>query len=469
MPIDTKHEQYEQYAEKWQRARDASAGQYAVHKQSTLYLPKLADQTTEEYNAFKLRTSFFPATGRTLDGLVGMIMRKPVMVEQNGIDELIDDIDLAGNSLSSFTQTILREVMEVYRFGVLVEYPNTNGVGKTLADKQRLNERPYATMYKTETIINWEEKRINNKMQPVLIVLEESYDASDDEYEPDLKPQLRELRLEQGNNGYYYLQRVWRKVETGGKSGWSQEGDDIIPLMNNAPLNFIPFYAFGSDENKLEIKDSVILPLADLNLAHYRVTADYENGCHFTGLPMLFLSGITLDENETVSIGSQKAVVTANEGADGKYIEFIGQGLTALENNLERKEKQMAAIGARMLEQQKSGVESEGAMQMRANGENSVLASIAMLVGDQLSNMLQFMAKWYGVASEVTVKLNTDYMPVSMTAQELTALVGAYQGGAISKETLFYNLKRGEVIAEDVDYDMEQDRIESQEPVLANE
>ena len=119
-----------------------------------------------------------------------------------------------------------------------------------------------------------------------------------------------------------------------------------------------------------------------------------------------------------------------------------------------------------MLEQQKNGVESEGAMQMRTNGESSVLAGIASLISQQLSKMLTFMAQWEGINTECKVQLNTDYFPVAMTAQQLAELVKAWQAGSISFETMFENLKRGEVIAEDRTVEDERELIGNAQPVL---
>jgi hypothetical protein len=467
LPIDSQHPSYDAYAQKWKRARDASKGQDAVHKAGIDYLPRLKDQTEEDYSAYKQRASYFNATGRTIDGLVGMVFRKEPQIEQTGIDSIIDDVDLAGNSLTSFAQYILREVLTVDRFGVLVEYPTVQSVVVTQADAQAQNLRPYATHYPTESILNWKVERINNVMQPTLVVLQEMAEVSDDGYEAKHIDQLRELRLLNG----VYIQRIWQKDEKTKK--YVQIGGDIKPLMNNAPLRFIPFFAFGADENSLEIHDAPILPIADLNLAHYRVTADYEHGCHFTGLPMLFFAGIsTVDaegKNTPIYVGSQQAMTSTLPEAHAEYIEFTGQGLGAIEKNLDRKEKQMAVLGARMLEQQKNGVESEGAMQMRANGENSTLASIAKLLADQLSNMLMFMADWSGVASDVTVTLNTDYLPVGMTAEQLNSLVGAWQAGAISKQVLFNNLQRGEVINDGVSFKDEEEEIGKAPPNLSTE
>jgi len=240
-----------------------------------------------------------------------------------------------------------------------------------------------------------------------------------------------------------------------GAKDWMQVGVDIVPVLNGAPLSFIPFYAFGSDANELNYTDAPILPLADLNLAHYRVTADYEHGCHLSGLPTMLVAGVILGENEKIHVGSSVAITSPDPAAHGEYIEVNGN-FGALENNLERKQRQMAVLGARILESQKGGVEAADTMKQRANGENSVLGAMANLVSAQLTKMITFMAKWAGNTQLVSVKLNTDFNPVGMTAQELTALVSAYQGGAISEQVLFNNLKAGEIISAATTFEDEQ-------------
>jgi len=455
MPADSKHPSYEHGAAKWSRCRDAVAGQDAVHMAGEKYLPKLKDQSKEDYDAYKCRATYFNATGRTLDGLVGMIFRKaPVVVMPAAMEDIANDIDLAGTTLIGQAEKVVREVLDVGRIGLLVEFPVVVEQPSNLAQAAAQNLRPYTSTYQAESIINWKSARVNNVMQLVLVVLSEDYEVSNDGFESKMEKQLRVLSLTETG----YQQQLYRKNDRG---EWVPEGDPIIPLNKGKPLSFIPFYAFGPNSNDLMVQEPPLLDLVDLNLAHYRVSADYEHGCHFTGLPMLFIAGVQLKEGENVSLGSQTALVTDSPapGADGKFIEFTGQGLGALENNLKSKENQMAAIGARMLEQQKAGVESEGAMQLRSNGETSVLASIANLVSQSFTRMLAFMAEWADVKGDISIALNTDFMPKGMTAQELSELTKAMQAGAISFETYFENLQRGEIIRGDKTVEEEKEQI----------
>lgn len=462
MAIDTLHPTYETMKPIWQKCRDAFAGQYAVHARGQAYLPVLAGQTPQDYLAYKMRATYFNASGRTLDGLIGMVFRKqPYSEYPDSFESIYKDIDLKDTTAEVFAERIMREVLSVYRAGVLVEFPQVSEQPPNAATAAQLNLRPYANFYPTESIINWKVERINNAMQPTLIVLTEQYQEAVDEYSAESRTQYRVLRLIDS----VYIQSIYRQT----KSGYEQYGDDIIPLMNGRPIPFIPFYSFGAFDNDINPEYPPLLDLVDLNLAHYRVSADYEYGTHFTGLPMLFLAGVTLDENEKIYLGSQTAIVSNNENAKGQFIEFSGQGLGALEKNLDRKEKQMAVLGARLLEQQKAGVETQGAMQQRVNGEASVLAGIANMVSEQMEKMLNFMAMWEGITQEIEFELNTDYQPTNMTPQELAELVKAWQAGAISFETLFKNLQKGEIIDADESYEDEMEKISNSEPNLSSD
>jgi hypothetical protein len=454
MAVDTTHKDYAAGQAKWSRCRDAVDGQDAVHAAGEKYLPRLKDQTDPEYKAYKQRATYFNATGRTLEGLVGMVMRKDAEIEApDTLRDMLDDVDLNGTTINGLAAHLVNDVLEAGRIGLLVEYPLITDQPQSAAQAAERNLRPYITRYCADSILNWKVSRINNVMQPTLVVLQEAASIPEDEFTDKAVDQIRVLMLENG----IYIQRVYQRSDSTKEYALVLE---ITPLIRSQPFGFIPFFMFGPRTNDFTVQDPPILDLADLNLAHYRVTADYEHGCHFTGLPMLMLAGIEVKENEPIHLGSQTAVVTTNAEAHGEFIEFQGQGLGALEKNLDRKEKQMATIGARMLEQQKAGVESEGAMEMRSNGESSVLAQIANLVSQQLTKTLQFFALWAGYTETVTIKLNTDYLPAGLSAQQLSELVKSWQAGAISFETLFENLKRGEVIASTKTVEQEKQEIE---------
>lgn len=127
----------------------------------------------------------------------------------------------------------------------------------------------------------------------------------------------------------------------------------------------------------------------------------------------------------------------------------------------------MAILGARMLEPQKKGVETAEAASIHRKGEESMLSSVAQAISLAVEKALKWFAEWAGAnPEEVEFDLNRDFYPVPMTPEELTALIAAWQAGAISDQTLFDNLQQGEIIDNDTTLEDEQARIANQAPRL---
>jgi len=74
---------------------------------------------------------------------------------------------------------------------------------------------------------------------------------------------------------------------------------------------------------------------------------------------------------------------------------------------------------------------------------------------------LRIALEWQGLSGDIRFELNKDYMPTTMDAQTLTSLINALQTGAISFDTFWYNLVRGEIAPEGMDAETEQEKIEA--------
>ncbi len=126
-------------------------------------------------------------------------------------------------------------------------------------------------------------------------------------------------------------------------------------------------------------------------LDHDRLDADHSHGMHFTALPTAWVSGF--DKNNTLRIGSSTAWTTETAGAATGFLEYTGQGLTTFERAMDRDERLMAILGARLLEMQKRVGETAEAIELRQSGENSILGCVANSVGMSLTQVLRW-AYW---------------------------------------------------------------------------
>jgi len=443
MSVKTTHKAYDKYSGKWKRCRDVVAGQDDVHAAGEAYLPKLKDETADDYSARRKRATFYNATWRTIAGLTGMLFRKdPAMIVPAGVAGYLEDVTMSGTSFGTFAREVAGEVIEVGRIGILVDHPAVENVqGITVDASAKLGHRPMMQVYLAESIINWKYRRVNNHYVLCIVVLQETTTEPEDEFTDREIVQYRVLDLDERD---LYRVRIFQ-VDKDGKD--IQIGGDMYPLMNSKPLDFIPFAIVGTDGIDSDLDEPPLIDLVDLNLSHYRTNADYEHGCHFTGLPTAVVSGYTPENaSEKMYIGSRAAWVFPDPAAKATFLEFTGQGLQSLKDNLDRKEQQMAVLGARMLAAEKKQAETATTAAIHRTGENSVLSAIAIAVSEALTWALDVFAQWSGQSGAIEFDINREFIAVMMDASQLRELVAAWQAGAISEPELFDMLQRADVV-----------------------
>ncbi len=468
--MDLAHPSYTESLNVWTRCRDATDGEDAVKNRSDMYLPKLSGDE-DGYPAYKKRAMYYNASERTVVGLVGAVFRKPAAIEG-----VLDEIDL--ESIGPFHQPLeelmkeaLREVLITGRIGLFVDAPKAaeNGDGKV---------KPFIQVYKAETPHNWmtevlKEGEKEGELQLSRVVIKETANefTVDDKFKLDPRPVDRLRFLYLNERGVYEV-RVFERKRDGAEQGkgatdsttWLEIGEPFNPTKQGGKtFDELPFDFVGPNSLSPEVSKPPILDLVNVNLSHYRTSADLEHGRHFTALPTPWAAGFKMDG--TFRIGSSYAWVTDNPNAKAGFLEFTGAGLLHLSNALEEKQALMAVLGARLLEEQKKAVEAAATVRLRQSGEASVLASIANTLSTAFTKALKRVAEYRGLSGEnISVTLNTDFFDMPMDAPTLTAFVAAMQANAISWETYFYNVNKHELIPEGVTAEEERARIEAGHP-----
>jgi len=473
MSVNTTHPEYDTSLPAWLRARDVIGGEDAVKAAGEKYLPRLEQQTDQEYDAYRARAAFFNATARTADGYLGLLFRRPpfIKVTEGGhglgkaMGVFINDADMMGTSLANYARNVAREVIDVGRAGSLIDWEDGS------------ENRVYASLYRVENILNWRVERSNGRNVLTLLVLHETVrrvgDGGKDEFETEIGEQIRVLRLtdDRGQmtgdgeqmgtritrpSGRMCQVEIWRpkeKRERQNKAEWERVETRTL-LRLGRPLPMIPFVFHGASH---AMPDVDRLPLGDViavNLDHYRLHADYRHGMHFTALPTAWVSGF--DKEATLRNGSSTAWVTETAGATAGFLEYTGQGLGTFERAMDRDERLMAILGARLLENQKRVGEAAEAIELKQSGENSILGALANSVGMSLTHVLRWAHWWNSTEAmpddvsneQVVIELNTDYSTRGLSAQEIAAVVQAWQNGALSRDSMLDIFRRGEVLPE---------------------
>lgn len=464
MSINSTSTLYKKYFPMWRKCRDIISGEDAVKEAGSLYLPKPSGMDSEEYKSYKERAEFFNAAGRTLDGLHGMLFRKPVLIETDEkYKEYLDNVDGKGNSLSQFINFCAWDSLQTGFGGVLVDFPQNEKDEVSVLDADMKELSPYMSFYRAEDIINLQFGVVGRKQEIILVVLQETYEAENgDEYTRITKKRYRILKLIDG----IYVQSLYDES--------LNEIYMAVPTMNGKPLNKIPFYPLPSTEPE----KPMLLDLCNVNLAWYRKSADLENGAHWTGVPTPYCIGYEPETQynkdgeevakDDIKLGGGTLLALPSGVTSVGYLTFGGSGLNILQSMMTEDENRLAILGARIISQEKKGVESAETAKIHRAGENSVLAAFAYNLSTVFTNLVSFYIKWCASMEEnpdISLKINTDYDVASMSPAELTALVSLWQSGGISKSILFQNLKEGEIVPADVSLEDMEAEIQEQQSV----
>lgn len=462
MPVDSIHTAVETTKPEWQIVRDCIAGAATIRAKGEEYLPALSKQEQAEYHKFRDRAVFVNATGVTAEAMVGLIFRKPPMMDLPASLKIFEkDADLQGRGLIAYARRIVSEVASVGRAGTLIEWSETE-------------KRPFFCCYQAEKIINWQCKRMiapggsEGTMILSLLVLEERADVfGDDEFAPVPVEQWRVLRCD----GQKTTATVYRRdPDNPGKFLLVEAERQLV--RRGQPLTAIPFVFHNADEPGPQIGKVPLADLAHVNISHYRTSADNENGLHLCGIPTPYFFGTGADENEELTLGSNAAWTSTDSTAKAGFVEFTGQGLSAIRESLTAKQAEMAALGARMIEPRKADAESYDTVALRASSAASMLSRIGLLTTEGLAAALGWAEYWINQAATpqdaaegIGFALNADFVSAAMTSEMLTALIAARQANLISTETFFFNLQRGELFVDGWTADDEAGSIEAS-PVM---
>lgn len=460
MPVNATNQDYDRMHRAWMKCRDAAAGQDAVHDRAEEYLPRLGDNHEDtDYQAYKERAHFYGATGRTVEGLHGLLFRKaPTVKMPDQLKDWSNDVTGEDVDLLTFVSKGTHECITVGRFGILVDHSGSVGDDDkplTRAQVEEAGLRPFLRMYRAESIINWKIGKLPGGDYGIIrVVLQEMIDRDkeDDEFDCETVTQYRVCEIFEGR----YRQRLFEEKSTND----FEEVAVIEPKMNGKPLEYVPFVVVNSSSNDMSVQKPLLLDLVNTNMKHYQIGADYYHGLHYVGLPTAWITGV--EEKEIPNSIGPHAIWSFNSiEAKCGYLQVDAQGFSVLSGELTALEDKMASLGARTLAPEKRGVEAEETVRMKSNGENSTLSSIGHHTSSAVTKALEIVMDWLGLAGEVVFELSNDFISAKMSPEELGELVKAWQSGAISKETLFLQLKGGEIIHEDADFDEEEEKISS--------
>lgn len=457
MPVNSQRKDYNAFVEKWSILRDCFGGRQTVLKAGHKYVPDLPGLDHLKNNEYRARGNFYNAVSRTVFGLVGAIFQKtPTFVIPTQFEDYLKDVTLSNVTMEMFALEASHETMLLGRYGALVD------MAQPLDPTELM--RPYIIGYEAEDIVNWRTERPNGDEILTLVVLQETYT------EPDVKDAFiintcTQYKVCQLIDGVYTIQ-LWRRKDNTGD--YIAFGSPMVPIRRGVPLDFIPFIFIGTTKVTAELQQPPMLDLANVNLAHWRNSVDYEYGLHHVALPTPWVSGLKGDGGGAVPLGPSRLLELDVQGQAG-MLEFSGAGLKSIYDAMEEKKKEMATLGARMLEAQEKLNETATAVLVRHSSDYANLRTIAQTAEQGFTMLLQIMCWWMGIEEDFTdveakVELNKEFMAIKVDPQTIQVALTAVQAGEMSFKTFYNILQTGGWARDGVDDEEERADIDAQAP-----
>lgn len=428
---------------RYRLVQDCVGGQETVKAAGSKYLPipNEADASPANLTRFKQyleRAVFYNVTGRTLSGMLGTVFQKSPEIEiPDRLDVLKADADGGAVAIDQQAKKALSHLLQFGRAGLLADYPRRERPA-SVAEVNAGEVRPHLKLWFPWEVPNWRVELVGARKLLTLVVISESTATGDDGFALTEEKQFRVLRLVSG----VYTVEIWK--ESADKKSF-QKVETFTPTDATGKVwPFIPFTFIGAENNDADVDLPPLYDLASLNIAHYRNSADYEEACFMLGQPTPWASGLSKDWVDDVLHGQialgSRALIPLPMGGTVGLLQVQPNTMPA--EAMERKEKQMVSLGAKLVEQRDVRQTATEASQNAAS-ETSVLATSANNVSAAYTAALKWAAAFIGATAEgISYKLNTEFEKRMASAQDRAQLVAEWQSNAITTSEMRGQLKK---------------------------
>lgn len=437
--------------ENWPLVDALLGGTPAMRKAAKAYLPKWPNEGDEDYTARLASATLFPAFSHTVDVLVGKPFSKPLVQSDETPEQLVawsEDIDLQGQNLHSFAAGIAHSALSYGFGGILVDYPQADGV-RTVADEKSAGVRPYWVELKGTSILGWRSERLNGANLLTQLRFLETVTEADGEFGETIIEQVRVL--------YPGKWQVWREdknADIASPDRWKLHVDGVTSLQK---IPFVPVYGTRSG---FMSGAPPLLELAFMNVQHWQSKSDQDTILHVARVPILFARNMG---DCTLVVGASQAVQGNGENADLKFVEHTGKAIEAGRLSLLDSEDRMRQIGAELLVIKPGKTTVAQTMSDEAPGM-CVLQSIIQNLEGSLDAAMALTAEWVATEYAGKVQIFDDYGVSTLGEATLKLLRDMNVDGTLSDETLFHEAQRRGELSADLDWEAEAERIKQNVP-----
>ena len=434
---------------------DLLGGTATMRKAAQTYLFQMEMEEPYSYRKRLERSTLYPALSETLSQMTGRVFFNPIDVANvtETVQALFDDMDLAGNNLDVFASRWFYSALAYGCSFALIDFTRVDGV-KSRAEEKSLNARPYWVHIKPHQVLGIKTARVNGKQaitQFRYVVNEQVEDG--------------EFGVKTVKHVYVYeIGKVRKFSEAEGEFRLESE---LLLTAQNRPLDFVPVVPFITKRNELtNAIEPPLMELAYLNIKHWQSQSDQDNITNIARVPLLAI--YSNDEVKQLSIGGSAIHLPVDSSM--QFVEHSGHAIASGVESLKDLEEQMKTAGAKLLTKTALAMTDSQARD-EAGKEISQLRLLANRFEDAIDLALEYTAHWLGIAKEqvgnvqISGNIENDLDP----SASMASVIQLRNAGVISNQSTFDEAKRRGLLADGLEWNAEQERLQSEGMSFGNE
>ena len=427
---------------------DLLGGTATMRKAAQTYLFKMEMEEPDSYRKRLERSTLYPALSETLSQMTGRVFFNPIDVADvtEAVQALFDDVDLVGNNLDVFASRWFYSALAYGCSFALIDFTRVEAV-KSRAEEKALNARPYWVHIKPHQVLGIKTARVNGKQaitQFRYVVNEQVEDG--------------EFGVKTVKHVYVYEIGKVRKFSEA-EGGFRLESELLLTAQNR-PLDFVPVVPFITKRNELtNAIEPPLMELAYLNVKHWQSQSDQDNITNIARVPLLAI--YSNDEVKQLSIGGSAIHLPVDSSM--QFVEHSGQAIASGVESLKDLEEQMKTAGAKLLTKTALAMTDSQARD-EAGKEISQLRLLANRFEDAIDLALEYTGHWLGIAKEqvgnvqISGNIENDLDP----SASMASVIQLRNAGVISNQSTFDEAKRRGLLADSLEWNTEQERLQSE-------
>jgi hypothetical protein len=415
------------------------------------YLPQWSREPETAYQARVKRTLFHNVFKPIVSGFPGFLSQlgnREALYER--LIEVEHNIDLQGNSLESFQWQVDLAVIKDGCAAVIVDMPPSD-------DGMYADPRAYLVLVDRRDILSWDEIYEDGRSCLERVTVRRCIERPVGLYGSEQVITFKSF-FDDGS----YRTEVICLVQ----SGQGEKCVSVVIELGQSTLREVPLVVYSATDIYPLCAEPPLLNLAQKNLAHFELYAEYRDIIQKLNIPVLVRKGAINSNQDTpppIAIGSNTAIDLTKDG-DAKFISPNDSVLTTDRAELDSLLQSMNEDSLRFLSGSSGTTKTATEALLSSSQIQATMAGIARLKTSFLQEVNRKWAAYYGViVDHCDISVNTDLLKLPISSDTLNALSTMAEKNQLSVITLLEMMKEGLIMPEGVNPALEIKRIASQQ------